>query len=823
MMTRKRRISVDKRESSKEKDLGKEVSKEDKYEKEREKQLLESKRRLQEIREKKEREDKEKEREEKERKRLREKEKKEREKKLKELEEFKKIKERKERDKEQRLKAEEAKNSLKEKISLLGSDAIQKMLVETLAEKKGTSITEHEEKEMMKKLEEVIVKKSPMKVKSKKVQPPKITTQRGGYISAESSSSSSDSSSDSDSSEDGSSKLNMLRNRIQNRRKSNESSSNISPQKNIRSTEKNAKEKVRVEAKEIKKDISTSAKKDEKLNKKSLIAPKVKSPVKNETKEEVKVSSSKPDVDPSISDFHSFKQEDIQFMLEIKDKYHSLLKQEDNISVSSITSSEITRAIPPTRTIVIDAGQSPQKTVTQLAKFGGNPRLFTPVPEWLHPYLSAVKLRVDDLEMPSHMEVAQHLAKKQCKAKKRGGGYDIVVEWVPNAPPSSKKTRLEKELGFDNDSSFGMTVANSGGKRRRRANKRYSEEFTSECETPQEQMEDSLYEGMLEVVPNGPSQTVRTHEGPGIQTPARGVRWNPELGELNTEVSEIKNHVTGIRRKRESGNKEESSDKTTLSNNIVKIAENFVEDKTLPVIPSEESGTVKKRRSKDRIAAYLKSAGVERVESNQPPIKDCLSPATQESSNKMAVTVAILDAEISAADEELNSVIKSLRGKRKRASSSDTKFHGWAAPPVMPKTGYSLLVSQEEDIPTLDMNGATFGLTSLDFELGLEEDQENNLMMGVVMSPPILMDVKKVEKTVSNRVATPSNLNVKPGQDSSDGDDRGSHSPSSFGSAKENVPQIYNKVVSIKSSRKAVSVQKRRRSLKNPVLKTNAV
>ena len=40
---------------------------------------------------------------------------------------------------------------------------------------------------------------------------------------------------------------------------------------------------------------------------------------------------------------------------------------------------------------------------------------------------------------------------------------------------------MEKELGFDIESSFGQTVAMSGGKRTRRANMKYSEtEFTGE-------------------------------------------------------------------------------------------------------------------------------------------------------------------------------------------------------------------------------------------------------------------------------------------------------------------------------------------------------
>ena len=56
-----------------------------------------------------------------------------------------------------------------------------------------------------------------------------------------------------------------------------------------------------------------------------------------------------------------------------------------------------------------------------------------------------------------------------------------MAEWVPTAPPPAKKSKLEKELGFDIDSSFGQTVAKSGGKRIRRANMKFSETvFTGE-------------------------------------------------------------------------------------------------------------------------------------------------------------------------------------------------------------------------------------------------------------------------------------------------------------------------------------------------------
>ena len=74
-------------------------------------------------------------------------------------------------------------------------------------------------------------------------------------------------------------------------------------------------------------------------------------------------------------------------MLSIKEKYKTLLQDEDTMSVSSITSEELNAAIPVTRTVVIDAGPDTEETLRIMKQFGGNPRIFTPVPEWLHPYL----------------------------------------------------------------------------------------------------------------------------------------------------------------------------------------------------------------------------------------------------------------------------------------------------------------------------------------------------------------------------------------------------------------------------------------------------
>ena len=107
----------------------------------------------------------------------------------------------------------------------------------------------------------------------------------------------------------------------------------------------------------------------------------------------------------------------------------------------------------------------------------------------------------------------------------------------------------------------------------------------------------------------------------------------------------------------------------------------------------EDASPGKKRRSKDIIAAYLTSAGVERGEDKHDIVEpvekhDIVEVVEENSQNHVDVScesiiavanisddketvVAMLDAEISAADEELNSVLKNL--KRKRSGSGDSK------------------------------------------------------------------------------------------------------------------------------------------------------
>jgi len=141
------------------------------------------------------------------------------------------------------------------------------------------------------------------------------------------------------------------------------------------------------------------------------------------------------------------------------------------------------------------------------------------------------------------------------------------------------------------------------------------------------------------------------------------------------------------------------------------------------------------------------------------------------------------------------------------------------------RTGYSIMLDAPTaaDMVQLETVGASFGMTDIDF---LMSSDDSMCLLEVVMSQPMLRDVKKAECTsVMGLVGVKPievvvNDGIKGKQSDSDNDERGAHSPSSFGSSKENVPEvseIYNSVPS-RFNQKSPSAKRR---LKNPVLKAS--
>jgi len=403
---------------------------------------------------------------------------------------------------------------------------------------------------------------------------------------------------------------------------------------------------------------------------------------------------------------------------------------------------------------------------------------------------------------------------------------------------------------------------------------KYSDvEFTSEQEPPTVGLEPNsilptpassdvpnLEEGQPNPASIQPSNTVRTHLG-SAQTPKRGGkgrkdslvtrRVEPAVVKeeaMDVEVSDIKDTISEVKTEEVKDSPDSppaAEDRAEALSPAEDNPNSVIVDDVTPA--SEDSSPGKKRRSKDIIAAYLTSAGVERADQAEDKIdnaynsngnvsdtveavgkavdisSDSIIAVAEEGGDKEAV-VAMLDAEISAADEELNSLLRNL--KRKRSSSGDSKFHGWAAQAIaVPKTAFSnLLETTGADLAELETAGASFGMTDLDLLLASEDEDS---LLEVILSLPIQGDIKKVESQ-----ALPSVVGVKPigkveakegskgKQSDSDSDERGALSPSSFGSTKENVPEIYNSAPS-KFNQKVSTGRNKRRTLNNPVLKTS--
>jgi len=236
---------------------------------------------------------------------------------------------------------------------------------------------------------------------------------------------------------------------------------------------------------------------------------------------------------------------------------------------------------------------------------------------------------------------------------------------------------------------------------------------------------------------------------------------------------------------------------------------NLEEVSTSEAANAEDGSPSKKRRSKDIIAAYLNSAGVERN----------LMEADENTK-----VLAILNEKIKEAELELKSVLKTLqqsKNKRKRAASGENKFHGWGSSEAkkVKKAAYN---SKGSNKLHLDAAGARFGLTEFDF-VTLDTDQTlEEPLLQVIFSPPMLRDLKKLE---SSQVSGITQIQPSDKPDTAEKlpdseDDRGSHSPDSYGSSKENDPEIVNTVTTTIYKQSRVSSTKKKSNLKNPVLKS---
>lgn len=188
--------------------------------------------------------------------------------------------------------------------------------------------------------------------------------------------------------------------------------------------------------------------------------------------------------------------------------------------------------------------------------------------------------------------------------------------------------------------------------------------------------------------------------------------------------------------------------------------------------------------------------------------------------------LAKIEAEITETDHELEAVLKNLKNRRKRSHSGDNKFHGWAKGDIkVAKTGYTVVATT--DFPSgVDGAGASFGMSDIDLISFNSEVGES--LLEVIFSDPILRDVRKLElkgpggpapavaETAAGKVTRTNKKIVE-----LDTDDRaGSNSPDSYGSSKENDPELCNSVSSVfKQSKSKAYATRKKGSLKNPLVK----
>merc|ERR1719331_1919271 len=216
-----------------------------------------------------------------------------------------------------------------------------------------------------------------------------------------------------------------------------------------------------------------------------------------------------------------------------------------------------------------------------------------------------------------------------------------------------------------------------------------------------------------------------------------------------------------------------------------------LENEVEGVVPKEE--TVAEVDSVSQTATSPESSSEDSkkeksAKSNISPQKS--APKSKQVSKSKELASLMVESNL-VVNESGKGQVRELRKRKGDSSASNGKgveeedFHGWEAPPPAPRTGWKLLGAEEEEDVTLEEVGATFGFVKEDVLL-VVNDQNQSQIMEVVMSPPMIQDTKRVareESTGSTKmVAFPE----------SDQEDRGSQSPSSFGSSKENVPEICN-------------------------------
>ena len=228
-----------------------------------------------------------------------------------------------------------------------------------------------------------------------------------------------------------------------------------------------------------------------------------------------------------------------------------------------------------------------------------------------------------------------------------------MVDWVPQEQTQVKRSKLEKQLGFDFDSSFGCSIGNTDGKRSRRSAAKFDTSVSS-VEEAGDTSSDQI-NGSFET----PSMVAENDSKPVVCVSEK-------------QLSKRKRSTTKADKEQEVVSEADTSTdhepEADSQGNVNK--ESVANDQGEPkkICDENETSPGKKRRSRDIIAAYLTSAGVERANEQSLELESETATMIEPKS-----ILEKLDVDINEANTELDSVIDNLRNKRKRPQQGELK------------------------------------------------------------------------------------------------------------------------------------------------------
>jgi hypothetical protein len=429
-------------------------------------------------------------------------------------------------------------------------------------------------------------------------------------------------------------------------------------------------------------------------------------------------------------------------------------------------------------------------------KLGGGATTFNLIPDWLKPYLVNFKIKAEEFCMPSQDELEEHVKKQQKKAKKRG--YAYVTEWVPEPTPAKQmKTKAERELRNDPFSTFFASIDDSGGKRSRRANNRYSSADTSE-EDNIEVKKESEAETVKINVNTGQVKTevVATEAATNKPKVAKDENAANQVAEVKSKISskdkinaylrtagvnrQIPESTSVVRQSPSPPHKGEDDDKDKVTSATLQRPKRGQTEVTLKIETVSKEGTSPTTITRPPRHRNLSSKEVIKNDKCDTP-----SPSTKPSLTKQRVQSASdkLDSELEATEAETKAVLADLSKKKEMKKQQDNlhnqsldEFFGWEMNDITSvTTAVSTCLADEADTQ-LDQFGVTFGIEEkhiLSNKILCGSSEEVVCDLEINMSEPIKCDVKAIrlkarslsqteEKSPATAVASPTTVVASP-------------------------------------------------------------